>query len=100
MKSVIWMGGNKEDLRAFPDEARREVGYQLEHVQEGGDPDKLEAHACRGSRGTRDSRSGIVRSFPLHLPDDAAGGIICIALLPEKDPEDQSAGFGLGAKAV
>jgi hypothetical protein len=39
MKSVIWMGSSKEDLRAFPDEARREVGYQLEHVQEGGDPD-------------------------------------------------------------
>jgi phage-related protein len=33
MKSVIWMGSSKEDLRAFPDEARREVGYQLEHVQ-------------------------------------------------------------------
>ena len=39
MKSVIWMGSSKEDLRAFPDEARREVGYQLEHVQEGVDPD-------------------------------------------------------------
>jgi phage-related protein len=38
MKSVIWMGSSKEDLRAFPDEARREVGYQLEH-QEGVDPD-------------------------------------------------------------
>lgn len=39
MKSVIWMGSSKEDLRAFPDEARREVGYQLEHVQEGAEPD-------------------------------------------------------------
>jgi hypothetical protein len=100
MKSVIWMGSSKEDLRAFPDEARREVGYQLEHVQEGVEPRQLEAHACPGSRGTRDSRSGIVRSFPLHLPGDAAGGTICLALLPEKDPEEQSARFGLGAKAV
>lgn len=39
MKSVIWMGSSKEDLRAFPDEARCEVGYQLEHVQEGVEPD-------------------------------------------------------------
>src|ERR1700722_15225706 len=38
MKQVIWMGSSKEDLRAFPEEARREVGYQLEHVQEGVDP--------------------------------------------------------------
>ena len=39
MKQVIWMGNSKEDLRVFPEEARREVGYQLEHVQEGMDPD-------------------------------------------------------------
>jgi phage-related protein len=39
MKQVIWMGNSKEDLRDFPGEARREVGYQLEHVQEGMDPD-------------------------------------------------------------
>jgi hypothetical protein len=39
MKQVIWMGSSKEDLRAFPGEARREVGYQLEHVQAGVDLD-------------------------------------------------------------
>jgi phage-related protein len=39
MKLVIWMGNSREELRAFPIEARREIGYQLEHVQEGLDPD-------------------------------------------------------------
>lgn len=39
MKQVIWMGSSRDDLRAFPREARREIGYQLEHVQEGVDPD-------------------------------------------------------------
>jgi phage-related protein len=39
MKSVIWMGNSKEGLIAFPEEVRREIGYQLEHVQEGMDPD-------------------------------------------------------------
>jgi phage-related protein len=39
MKQVIWMGSSREDLRAFPREARREIGYQLEHVQEGVEPD-------------------------------------------------------------
>jgi hypothetical protein len=33
------MGGSKGDLIAFPEEVRREIGYQLEHVQEGMDPD-------------------------------------------------------------
>jgi phage-related protein len=35
MKPVIWMGSSKEDLIALPEEVRREIGYQLEHVQEG-----------------------------------------------------------------
>jgi hypothetical protein len=39
VKLVIWMGRRREDLKAFPTEARREIGYQLEHVQEGVDPD-------------------------------------------------------------
>jgi phage-related protein len=39
MKPVFWMGSSKGDLIAFPDEVRREIGYQLEHVQEGMDPD-------------------------------------------------------------
>jgi hypothetical protein len=97
MKQVIWMGSSKEDLRAFPGEARREVGYQLEHVQEGVD---LEAHVYRGVRGTRNSHPGIVWSFSLHLPSGAAGGNLCLALFPKEDAEDQSARFGLGAKAI
>ena len=32
-------GNSKADLVAFPEEVRREIGYQLEHVQEGMDPD-------------------------------------------------------------
>jgi len=39
MKPVIWMGSSKGDLIAFPEEVRREIGYQLEHVQEGMDPE-------------------------------------------------------------
>ena len=38
MKAVVWMGRSKEDLIAFPEEARREAGYQLECVQRGLEP--------------------------------------------------------------
>jgi phage-related protein len=55
MKQVIWMGSSKEDLRAFPGEARREVGYQLEHVQEGVDPDDWRPMSTVGS-GVREIR--------------------------------------------
>jgi len=49
------MGSSKEDLRAFPEEARREVGYQLEHVQEGVDPDDWKPMSTVGS-GVREIR--------------------------------------------
>jgi phage-related protein len=55
MKQVIWMGSSREDLRAFPREARREIGYQLEHVQEGVEPDDWRPMSAVGT-GVREIR--------------------------------------------
>jgi phage-related protein len=38
LKPVFWLGSSKADLIDFPDEARREAGYQLEKVQHGEEP--------------------------------------------------------------
>ena len=38
-KSVEFLGGALDDLRAFPVLARREAGHQLDQVQQGGEPD-------------------------------------------------------------
>ena len=38
-KAVIWLGGSRRDLRAFPALARRLAGFQLRRVQQGLDPD-------------------------------------------------------------
>jgi phage-related protein len=55
MKQVVWMGSSREDLRAFPREARREIGYQLEHVQEGVAPDDWKPMSAVGP-GVREIR--------------------------------------------
>lgn len=39
MKPIIWVGTSKDDVRAFPDDARRSAGFQLDKVQHGEDPD-------------------------------------------------------------
>lgn len=39
VKAVIWMGSSREDLRAFPADARREAGFQLDLVQRGEEPE-------------------------------------------------------------
>jgi phage-related protein len=38
-KPVAWLGSSLEDIRDFPAEARRAVGYQLGRVQQGLMPD-------------------------------------------------------------
>ncbi|WP_191555617.1 type II toxin-antitoxin system RelE/ParE family toxin [Brevundimonas aurantiaca] len=37
-KSIAFRGGALADLRAFPDTARREAGFQLDQVQNGREP--------------------------------------------------------------
>jgi phage-related protein len=39
MKPVSFLGSSLDDLRAFPETARREAGHQLDQVQRGLDPD-------------------------------------------------------------
>ena len=55
MKKLIWMGSSREGLRTFPRQARREMGYQLENVQEGVDPDDWKPMSIVGS-GVREIR--------------------------------------------
>jgi phage-related protein len=38
MKAITWMGTSKDGLIAFPADARRDAGYQLELVQRGEEP--------------------------------------------------------------
>lgn len=39
MKPVTFLGTSLDELRAFPEEARREAGHQLDRVQRGLEPD-------------------------------------------------------------
>jgi phage-related protein len=91
------MGSSKGDLIAFPDEVRREIGYQLEHVQEGIDPDDWKPMPTVGA-GVREIRvrelSGAFRC--IHL-GRAARGNLRLALFPKEDPENSSARFRFGA---
>ena len=100
MKQVIWMGSSREGLRAFPREARREIGYQLEHVQEGMEPDDRKPMSAVGP-GVREIRvqesSGAFRCIYLAKRPE---GIYVLHCFQKKDAEDQSAGFGLGRETI
>src|SRR5215217_2266074 len=55
MKPVIFIGSSLADLRAFPDRARHDAGFQLERVQRGLDPDDWKPMPTIG-RGVREIR--------------------------------------------
>ena len=73
MKAVTWMGSSKEDLIAFPVDARREAGYQLERVQHGDEPQNWKPMASIGP-GVREIR---IRE------DSGAFRVIYLATRPE-----------------
>ena len=54
-KEIRWVGSSYSDLLAFPDESRRQAGFQLAKVQAGLDPDNWKPFDIVGA-GTREIR--------------------------------------------
>ena len=48
-KPVAWRGSSRKDVRAFPDDARTEAGYQLHLLQQGKEPDDWRPMATVGA---------------------------------------------------
>jgi phage-related protein len=48
MKPLFWAGSTFQDLRAFPEDARRLAGHELHLVQQGFEPDDWKAMASVG----------------------------------------------------
>jgi phage-related protein len=48
-KRLAWLGSSLDDVRAFPDEVRREAGYQLGRIQQGLMPDDWKPMATVGA---------------------------------------------------
>ncbi|WP_136621818.1 MULTISPECIES: type II toxin-antitoxin system RelE/ParE family toxin [Mesorhizobium] len=73
MKVIEWLGSSRADVRAFPDDARIEAGWQLELVQRGDDPDDWKPMQIVGA-GVREIRvreaSGAFRVMYLATLED------------------------------
>ena len=48
-KPIYWVGTSYKDLLSFPEEAKREAGYQLHRVQNGLDPEDWKPFNTAGS---------------------------------------------------
>lgn len=73
IKPVEFRGSSLDDLRAFPMVTRREAGHQIDQVQHGQDPRRLEADEHSGSRCQRNPDSGCCQRFSDHLCGEVGG---------------------------
>jgi len=48
-KPVLWVGSSLQDLRAFPEDARRSAGFELRRVQQGLQPTDWKPMASVGT---------------------------------------------------
>jgi hypothetical protein len=89
LKAVVWMGSSKDDLIAFPADARREAGYQLESVQRGVEPQDWKPMSSVGPG---------VREIRIREPSGAFR-VMYLATRPEDEPADEPSrpGFGKGS---
>ena len=55
MKPILWMGSARDDVRAFPKDARQRAGYEIYQVQSGLDPSDWKPMSAVGA-GVREIR--------------------------------------------
>ena len=79
-KEIRWVGSAYEDLLSFPDDARRQAGFQLGNVQAGLEPDDWKPFDGVGA-GTREIRirdeSGAFRVFYVAKFEEAVYVLHC-----------------------
>jgi phage-related protein len=79
-KPIEFRGSSLDDLRAFPEAARRQAGHQLDQVQHGREPDDWKPMSMIG-RGVREIRirdaAGAFRVMYVAKFDDAVHVLHC-----------------------
>jgi predicted XRE-type DNA-binding protein len=93
MKPVEFLGDSLDRIRAFPESTRHDIGFQLERVQRGLDPDDWKPMKSIGP-GVREVRvrdaAGAFRVIYIATWTDAR---LCSARIPEEDPTNLEARF-------
>jgi phage-related protein len=79
MKPVSFLGNSLDEVRSFPDDARRDVGFQIDRLQRGLDPDDWKPMKTIGPG---------VRRLPGDLHRHARRRRLRPSCLPEEDADD------------
>jgi phage-related protein len=83
MKDIIFLGNSKNDLKDFPDEARREAGFQLSRVQAGFEPSDWKPMASIGP-GVREIRIRVGGAYRVIYLSNRPDGIYVLHCFQKK----------------
>lgn len=86
MKDIIFLGNSKDDLKEFPDDARREAGFQLSTVQSGLEPSDWKPMPGIG-QGVREIRIRIGGAFRVIYVSNRPEGIYVLHCFQKKSQQ-------------
>jgi len=98
-KPLHFMGSSLSDLKAFPEEARRDAGFNLDFVQRGFEPEDWKPMKTVGA-GVNEIRVRDTRGAYRVISGYASGGGVCAALFSEEDRENESARRWFGPATI
>jgi phage-related protein len=90
-KDLLWRGSSYKDLLSFPDEPRRDAGYQLGFVQLGFEPSDWKPMSSIG-QGVKEIRIHVEGEFRVIYIAKYQRGNLHTACLPKEDAEDTQEG--------
>jgi phage-related protein len=98
-KPLYWLGSSLEDLRAFPKEARRAAGHQLDLVQHGLEPSDWKPMPTVGA-GAYEIRVHAGIEFRVFYIAKFADGVYVLHAFEKRTRQTRGADIGLARKRL
>ena len=97
MKALKFVGSSLDDLRNFPDEARRTAGFELRAIQDGLDPSDWKPMQSIGS-GVREIRIHVLGEWRVVYVAKLRGAVYVLHAFRKKTQKTSQGDIGLARK--
>lgn len=95
MQVLIFMGSSRDDIRGFPEAARREMGKQLLRLQHGMEPDSWKPMKMVG-QGVREVRISVDGQFRAFYATNVGNAVYVLHAFRKKEQKTSRRDIALG----
>ncbi len=97
MQTLIFMGSSRDDIRAFPEGARREMGRQLLRLQHGLNPEDWKPMKTVG-KGVREVRISVDGQFRAFYVTNIGNAVVVLHAFQKKGQKTSEKDLALGQR--